>query len=110
MSRTYLPLELVSGTPVADPQNEPWPGGTPAQLASLGHPLSRVEESIKARMPTPEEMETLHIAPGVPVFSITRRMISEGRVLEVAADIVIPADRAILDYAIDLQAPPAPPG
>jgi GntR family transcriptional regulator len=109
MSRTYLPLELVSGTPVADPQNEPWPGGTPAQLASLGHPLSRVEESIKARMPTPEEMETLHIAPGVPVFSITRRMISEGRVLEVAADIVIPADQAILDYAIDLQAPPSSP-
>jgi GntR family transcriptional regulator len=107
MSLTYLPLELVVGTPVADPQNEPWPGGTPAQLASLGHPVSRVEESIKARMPTPEEMETLHIAPGVPVFSITRRMISQGRVLEVAADIVIPADQAILDYAIDLQGPPA---
>jgi GntR family transcriptional regulator len=109
MSRTYLPLELVAGTPVADPQNEPWPGGTPAQLASLGHPLSRVEESIKARMPTPEEMETLRIAPGVPVFSITRRMISQGRVLEVAADIVIPADQAILDYAIDLEAPPTSP-
>jgi GntR family transcriptional regulator len=106
MSLSYLPLGLVAGTPVADPQNEPWPGGTTAQLATLGHPLSRVEESIKARMPTPEEMETLHIAPGVPVFSITRRMISQGRVLEVAADIVIPADRAILDYAIDLQAPP----
>ena len=109
MSHTYLPLELVAGTPVADPANEPWPGGTPAQLASLGHPLSRVEESIKARMPTPEEIETLHIAPGVPVFSITRRMISRGRVLEVAADIVIPADQAILDYAIDLQAPPSSP-
>jgi len=109
MSHTYLPLELVAGTPIADPENEPWPGGTPAQLASLGHPLSRVEESIKARMPTPEEIETLHIAPGVPVFSITRRMISRGRVLEVAADIVIPADQAILDYAIDLQAPPSSP-
>ncbi len=109
MSHTYLPLELVSGTPVADPENEPWPGGTPAQLASLGHPLSRVEESIKARMPTPEEMATLQIAPGVPVFSITRRMISRGRVLEVAADIVIPADQAILDYAIDLREPPSSP-
>jgi GntR family transcriptional regulator len=109
MSHTYLPLELVAGTPVADPENEPWPGGTPAQLASLGHPLRRVEESIKARMPTPEEIETLHIAPGVPVFSITRRMISRGRVLEVAADIVIPADQAILDYAIDLPAPPPSP-
>jgi GntR family transcriptional regulator len=109
MSLTYLPLELVAGTPVADPANEPWPGGTPAQLASLGHPVGRVEESVRARMPTPEEVETLHIAAGVPVFSITRRMLSGDRVLEVAADIVIPADRAILDYAIDLPAPPPPP-
>jgi GntR family transcriptional regulator len=110
MSLTYLPLELVSGTPVADPQNEPWPGGTPAQIASLGHPLSRIEESVKARMPTPEEVETLRIAPGVPVFSITRRMLSGSRVLEVAADIVIPADQAILDYTIDLHAPPSSAG
>jgi GntR family transcriptional regulator len=48
---TYMPWELVAGTPVADPANEPWPGGTPAQVASLGHPLTRVEESVKARMP-----------------------------------------------------------
>ncbi len=109
MSRTYLPLELVSGTPVADPQNEPWPGGTPAQLASLGHPLTRLEESVKARMPTPEEVQTLRIAAGIPVFSITRRMISEGQVLEVAADIVIPADQVILDYAIDLHPSPSSP-
>src|SRR5205807_8501834 len=102
MSLTYMPLDLVSGTPIAHPANEPWPGGTPAQLASLGRPLTRVEESVKARMPTPEEAETLRIAPGVPVFSITRRMISDAQVLEVAADIVIPADQAIPDYAIDL--------
>ena len=44
------------------------------------------------------------------ILASIRRMISEGRVLEVAADIVIPADRAVLDYAIDLQAPAAPPG
>jgi GntR family transcriptional regulator len=102
MSLTYMPWELVAGTPVADPGNEPWPGGTPAQLASLGHPVTRVEESVKARMPTPEEVETLRLASGVPVLSITRRMISEGQVLEVAADIVIPADRVVLEYGMDL--------
>jgi GntR family transcriptional regulator len=102
ISVNYLPWDVVADTPVADPAREPWPGGTPAQLAFLGHPATRVEESVRSRMPTPEEAETLRMAAGVPVFAITRRMLSEGRVLEVCRDIVIPADRVILDYSIDL--------
>jgi GntR family transcriptional regulator len=102
ISVNYLPWDVVADTPVADPGREPWPGGTPAQLAFLGHPATRVEESVRSRMPTPEEIETLQMAAGVPVFAITRRMLSHGRVLEVCRDIVIPADRVILDYSIDL--------
>jgi GntR family transcriptional regulator len=102
ISVNYLPWELVAGTAVADPEREPWPGGTPAQLAFLGHPLTRVEESVRSRMPTPEEAETLRMTSGVPVMTITRRMLSGERVLEVCRDIVIPADRVILDYSIDL--------
>ncbi|MEV5568986.1 GntR family transcriptional regulator [Spirillospora sp. NPDC052269] len=108
ISVNYLPWDLVAETPVSDPAREPWPGGTLAQLAYLGHPPTRVEEAVGARMPTPEEVETLGTAPGVPVFTITRRMISDARVLEVCRDIVIPADRAILDYAIDLTPAPDP--
>ncbi len=92
----------MAGTPVADPDREPWPGGTPAQLAFLGHPPTRVEEAVRSRMPTPEEAETLRIASGVPVIAITRRMFAGDLVLEVCRDIVIPADRIVLDYAIDL--------
>jgi GntR family transcriptional regulator len=102
ISVNYLPWDLVAGTPVADPDREPWPGGTPAQLAFLGHPPTRVEEAVRSRMPTPEEAETLRIASGVPVIAITRRMFSGDLVLEVCRDIVIPADRIVLDYAIDL--------
>lgn len=102
ISTNYLPWQLVAGTPVADPDREPWPGGTPAQLAYLGHPATRVEEAVRARMPTPEEAATLRIAAGVPVLAITRRMISGSRVMEVCRDIVLPADRVVLDYAIDL--------
>jgi GntR family transcriptional regulator len=102
ISVNYLPWDLVADTPVADPNREPWPGGTPAQLAFLGHPVTRVEEAVRSRMPTPEEVQTLHIATGVPVLAITRRMISGDQALEVCRDIVIPADRVILDYAIDL--------
>ena len=102
LSINYLPWDLVAGTPVANPDREPWPGGTPAQLAFLGRPATRVEEAVRSRMPTPRETETLRIAAGVPVLAITRRMLSDGQVLEVCRDIVIPADRIILDYAIDL--------
>jgi GntR family transcriptional regulator len=102
ISVNYLPWDVVAGTPVADPDREPWPGGTPAQLAFLGHPATRVEESVGARMPTPEEVETLRMAPGVPVLAVTRRMFSGKRVLEVCRDIVMPSDRVILDYSIDL--------
>lgn len=102
ISVNYLPWDLVDGTPVADPEREPWPGGTPAQLSYLGHPPTRVEEAVRARMPTPEEAETLRMAAGTPVVTITRRMFSGGRVLEVCRDIVIPADRVILDYSLDL--------
>ncbi|MGW3735740.1 GntR family transcriptional regulator [Streptomyces sp. NPDC005148] len=36
MSTSYVRWSDVEGTPVADPINEPWPGGTRAQMASLG--------------------------------------------------------------------------
>ncbi len=108
ISVNYLPFDLVDGTPVADPAREPWPGGTVAQLASLGHPVSRIEESVSSRMPTDSESRTLHVAPGVPVFAILRRMISGGAVLEVCRHIVIPADRVALEYAIDLTIPGKP--
>lgn len=102
ISTNYLPWDFVAGTPVADPDREPWPGGTPAQLAFLGHPATRVEEAVRSRMPTPEETETLRLAAGVPVLAVTRRMLSGERTLEVCRDIVMPADRVVLDYAIDL--------
>jgi GntR family transcriptional regulator len=102
ISVNYLPLALVAGTPVADPAREPWPGGTVAQLAFLGRPVSRVEEAVSARMPSESEVQTLQVAPGVPVFAILRRLISGEDVLEVCRHIVIAADRVVLEYGIDL--------
>jgi GntR family transcriptional regulator len=102
ISVNYLPWDVVAGTPVADPEREPWPGGTPAQLAFLGLPATRVEEAVRSRMPSPEETAALRLGAGVPVLAITRRMLSGDRVLEVCREIVIPADRVVLDYAIDL--------
>jgi GntR family transcriptional regulator len=102
MSTSSYPLDLVAGTPVADPANEPWPGGNIAQLASLGITVTGIRERVRARMPVPEEIATLRIPSGVPVVTITRQTYAGDRVVEVATDIVIPADRVELDYWIDL--------
>lgn len=107
ITTSYLPLHLVRATPVADPANEPWPGGTIAQLASLGCTVTRVEESVRARMPTPDEAQTLRVAAGVPVLVVTRRMLTgptRDQPVEVALDIVFPADRVVLDHVIDIDA------
>ena len=58
-----------------------------------------------ARMPLPEEANILRIPPGVPVLTITRRMLAglnHDEVVEVVK-IVIAADHTILDYTVDLE-------
>lgn len=102
MSTSYLLLAMVQDTPVADPANEPWPGGTIDQMATLGVRVTTVLESVRTRMPMPDEMAALWVPEGVPVFAVTRRMLAADRVVEAAVDIIIPGDRAVLDYRIDL--------
>lgn len=105
ISVSYLPMELVRDTDVADPANEPWPGGTIAQLYHLGHPVTRVAELVRARMPSPDEARTLAISAGVPVLCITRRMLTgpqRDKPLEASLEIVLPADRVILEYVVEL--------
>lgn len=102
ISTSYLLLSMVAGTPVADPTNEPWPGGNIAQLATLDIHVDRVREQVRTRMPAPDEARTLGIGDSVPVLTITRTMLAAGRPVEAAVDIVLPGDRVELDYVIDL--------
>lgn len=102
ISTSYLLLDMVGGTPVADPANEPWPGGNIAQLATLGVRVDQVREQVRTRMPTPDEARTLGIGDSVPVLTITRTMLAAGRPVEAAVDIVLPGDRVELDYIIDV--------
>lgn len=103
MSTSYLLLDMVAGTPVADPANEPWPGGNTAQLHSLGITITRIAESVRARMPFADEIATLRMPAGVPVLTINRRTFAGDRVVEVAVDITLPADRNELQYEINLE-------
>jgi GntR family transcriptional regulator len=104
MSTSYVRWADVAGTPVADPINEPWPGGTRAQLGSLGIRVTRVTESFTTGMPTEVEAATLRIGTGIPVLRYTRRHIADtGRIVEVAHPIVRRGDTTVVDFVIDLD-------
>lgn len=104
MSTSYVRWSDVRGTPVADPINEPWPGGTRAQLDTLGIRVAMVRESFTADMPTDEERATLRLGTGVPVLRYTRRHVDDGgRVVEVAHPIVRRGDTTIVEFDIPLD-------
>ena len=104
MSISYVRWSDVGGTEVADPINEPWPGGTRAQLASLGIRVVRIEESLTVGMPTETEAATLRIGHAVPVIRFTRRHVADtGRIVEVAHPIVRCGDTTVVDYVIELD-------
>jgi GntR family transcriptional regulator len=109
ISTSYLLLDMVAGTPVADPDNEPWPGGNIAQLATLGVRVTQVREQVRTRTPTPDESRILRIGEAVPVFTISRTMLADARPVEAAVEIIIPGDRVVLDYYIDLKGADAEP-
>lgn len=105
LSTSYVRWSDVAGTPVADPINEPWPGGTRAQLKTLGIHVVRILESFTTGMPTETEATTLRIGSAVPVLRFTRRHVAaDGRVVEVAHPIVRRGDTTVVEFAVDLEA------
>ncbi|MGO4748429.1 GntR family transcriptional regulator [Streptomyces sp. 2MCAF27] len=95
---SYLPLDLARDTPIAQPN--PGPGGIYARLEEMGHRLDHFDEEIRARMPSPAEVRTLHLASGVPVIHLIRTAFdAEGRAVEVC-DTVMAADAYVLSYRL----------
>jgi GntR family transcriptional regulator len=70
LSRSWLSARIAAGTLIAQP--DPGPGGIYARLAESGHAPARFREDLRSRMPRPEEIESLAIAPGTPVVDICR--------------------------------------
>jgi GntR family transcriptional regulator len=95
---SYIPADLAAGTPIADPNPGPGPGGIYARLEESGHVLERFTEDVAARMPTPEEARLLQLGPGVPVFRLVRTAYDiDGRAVEVC-DTIMAADAYVLAY------------
>lgn len=98
MSTQWEPLVLTRGTPIEVPESGPLgKQGVIARFDSIGIHVTEVHESVRAVMPTPDEVRALDVPPGTPVFRITRTHWAGDRPVE-TADITVPADRYVIEH------------
>ncbi|GAA3303743.1 hypothetical protein GCM10020295_53100 [Streptomyces cinereospinus] len=99
LSTSYLPADLVAGTPIT--RADTGPGGTYARLAEIGRGPARFREEVRSRMPSRDEAERLALPPGVPVMLVARTAFdAEGVPVEVN-DMVLDASAYVLEYGFE---------
>jgi GntR family transcriptional regulator len=87
-------------TPLADPGNQPWPGGAMAEQWSIGVRPTRVTEERSYRAPNRKERELLHVTAGHVL--VTARVLWQGDRRVEAARMIEPANRVVLIGERDL--------
>jgi len=105
----YYPAALVAGTPIEHARATK--GSAMSIIEDPNGPIRRqlgqFIEDLDIRMPTPDETATLNIPPGVPVARTLRTALdTNGDSLEVL-DSLLPADRYLFRYVIDVPPPAA---
>jgi GntR family transcriptional regulator len=105
---SYLVRDLIADNPdLLSADNEPWPGGTPHQLYTVGIEVDRIIDEVTARPPSPDEAEALGIEAGVSLIALRKTSIdTTSRVVEVA-DVLMAGDRTELVYTTNLKRYPA---
>lgn len=99
LATSYLAADLVTGTPIAQPDTGP--GGLYARLEELGRKPVRFREEIRSRMPSGDEAERLALPSGVPVVLIARTAFdAEGVAVEVN-DMVLDSSAYVLEYGFE---------
>lgn len=101
LATSYLPMPLVQGTAIT--KKNPGPGGIYARLEESGHRLARFSEEVTARMPSPEEVRSLRLRAGTPVFGLVRTAFDESGLAVEVCDTVMAADRFVLSYELPAE-------
>lgn len=97
LATSYLPASIAAGTQIA--QVNTGPGGSYARLADLGFAPAEFAEEIRARMPSPEEIDRLELPPGTPVIALTRRAATAEGVTVELNEMVLDAYAYVLEYS-----------
>jgi DNA-binding GntR family transcriptional regulator len=98
-STSWEPFAIVGGTPVEEPEGEGRIIGVIARMDSIDIRVDRVVELVHARPAEEDERRVLDIPDDVWVQLIERTHWAGERAVE-TCDIVIPADRYLLQYEI----------
>lgn len=99
LATSYLPADLTSGTPIAQPDTGP--GGIYARLAELGRGPVRFREEIRSRMPNADETDRLTLPPGVPVMLVARTAYDAGGVAVEVNEMVLDSSAYVLEYGFE---------
>lgn len=99
---SVIPLALVRDTPVADPTRQPWPGGTIAELHSVGLVVTDVREEARYRTPTAHERRALGMEAAGGVLEIVRVFYVGERPVEFSTA-VVEASRYVLVYETEIK-------
>lgn len=102
LQTSVIPLEFVEDTAVADPDRQPWPGGTLAELYSIGQVATRVLEEARVRAPTAEERKLLDLEVSGPVMEIVRVFYVKHRPVECSLA-VVDAASYMLSFETELR-------
>jgi len=96
LATSWLPMDLAAGTPIAEVDTGP--GGIYSRLADLGHGPAEFTETIRLRLPDPDERTVLRMDVEQRVYAIRRTAAdADGRIVEVN-DMVLPAHQWELVY------------
>lgn len=99
-----IPWDIAGGTPVADPSRQPWPGGTIAELYSLGLEVTRILEDIQSRPARDDERRRLRMQTPGPVQSVVRVFWAGDRPVETSR-VTVDAARYVFRFETDLTRP-----
>ena len=103
LSTSHIPLPVVARAPALEQVNT-GPGGMLARLEEAGYGPLHFDEVVRARMPDPEEADTLGLAPGTPVLAIRQYTYSRDDEVLDYKELVIAGNRE--EYAYRYGAAP----
>ncbi|TDU05608.1 GntR family transcriptional regulator [Streptomyces sp. 846.5] len=94
---TWIPWTIAQGTGLLEAE-VPHQFGIHGVLEDKGHVMSRINDDITARMPTPEETQYLQLPPGVPVIDVLHTSLDQADEPYEVTRFVMRADMNALHY------------
>jgi GntR family transcriptional regulator len=99
---TYVPWTIAEGTGLLEPEVG-HPYGIHGIFEDHGHVMTRIREEILARMPGPEERQSLQLPPSVPVLDVLHTSLNQHGKLSELTRFVMGADMTGLLHDIPVE-------